>query len=145
MKALIQRVTEASVEVAGNKTGSIDKGILVLLGVEKGDSEKEAEKLVNKVISYRIFPDSDNHMNLSLREINGDLLVVSQFTLVASTSKGLRPSFSSAATPEEAEKLYECFVEESKKHCQNVQTGMFGGDMKVSLINDGPVTFLLST
>ncbi len=145
MKALIQRVSQASVTVDGNTIGSIDQGILLLLGVEKNDTPAEATKLLNKAISYRIFPDKDEKMNLSLKDIQGGLLVVSQFTLAADTKKGLRPSFSSAAAPELAEALYHDFINTAKKEIALVQTGQFGADMKVSLLNDGPVTFLLET
>lgn len=145
MKALIQRVTQASVCVDKEVVGEIGKGILLLLGVEKEDTTVDVQRLVSRAMAYRIFPDEKGHMNLSLENIEGDLLVVSQFTLVASTRKGLRPSFSSAASPELAESLYLEFVDAASTLCSNVQKGVFGGDMKVSLINDGPVTFMLSS
>jgi len=147
VQALIQRVSEAKVVVDGQTIGEIEQGILVLLGVEKEDDEKKADKLLNKVSGYRIFPDDEGKMNLSLKDIKGQLLVVSQFTLAADTKKGMRPSFSSAAIPCEAERLYEYFVSQSKKlePLTKVATGEFGADMKVSLINDGPVTFRLET
>jgi len=144
VQALIQRVTEASVCVEGRVAGEIGRGILLLLGIEKGDGLATVESMAQRVASYRIFPDEKGHMNLSLTDIQGAMLVVSQFTLAANTRKGLRPSFSSAALPKDAEALYEAFVVAARKYCANVQTGVFGGDMKVSLVNDGPVTFLLS-
>ncbi len=143
MKGLIQRVRHASVTVDGEITGQIDGGILLLLGVEKGDNEATADKLLQKVLKYRIFGDADDKMNLSLADIGGGLLVVSQFTLVADTRKGLRPSFSSGATPTEGERLYEYFVDRASQLHNPVATGRFGADMKVELLNDGPVTFLL--
>jgi D-tyrosyl-tRNA(Tyr) deacylase len=143
VKGLIQRVRHASVTVDGEITGQIDGGILLLLGVEKGDNEATADKLLQKVLKYRIFGDADDKMNLSLADIGGGLLVVSQFTLVADTRKGLRPSFSSGATPTEGERLYEYFVDQASQLHNPVATGRFGADMKVELLNDGPVTFLL--
>lgn len=143
MLGLIQRVSEARVVVAGETVGEIGPGLLLLLGVEKADTSAQVEKLANKVLSYRVFGDDKGHMNLSLLDIQGELLVVSQFTLAADTKKGLRPSFSSAAPPEIAEVLYEEFVGLAGQSV-SVQTGRFGADMKVSLINDGPVTFSLS-
>ncbi len=143
MKGLIQRVRHASVRVDGEITGAIDNGILLLLGVEKEDDEASADKLLKKVLNYRIFGDADDKMNLSLTDTGGGLLVVSQFTLVADTRKGLRPSFSSGATPAEGERLYNYFVEQARLIHNPVGTGRFGADMKVELLNDGPVTFLL--
>lgn len=143
MKGLIQRVRHARVTVEGEITGQIEGGILLLLGVEKGDDEATADKLLQKVLKYRIFADADDKMNLSLADTGGGLLVVSQFTLVADTRKGLRPSFSSGATPAEGERLYDYFVEQAKLIHKPVATGRFGADMKVELLNDGPVTFLL--
>ncbi len=143
MKGLIQRVRHANVTVDGEITGAIDNGILLLLGVEKEDDEASADKLLKKVLNYRIFSDADDKMNLSLTDTAGGLLVVSQFTLVADTRKGLRPSFSSGATPAEGERLYNYFVEQARLIHNPVGTGRFGADMKVELLNDGPVTFLL--
>ena len=143
MLGLIQRVREVRVSVLDEVVGEIGPGLLLLLGVEKTDSETEVDKLLNKVLNYRVFGDEKDHMNLSLLEVGGELMVVSQFTLAADTKKGLRPSFSSAAGPEEAEELYRMFVDRALQFVV-VQTGRFGMDMKVSLINDGPVTFMLS-
>jgi D-tyrosyl-tRNA(Tyr) deacylase len=140
---LIQRVSEASVVIDDDVVGNIEHGILLLLGVEKNDDVASAARLSNKVLSYRIFPDARGQMNLSLKDVNGGLLVVSQFTLAANTKKGLRASFSSAAPPEVAEALYDEFVRQARSIHGKVDTGRFGADMKVHLINDGPVTFLL--
>lgn len=143
MRALIQRVKQAGVTVNNEEVGSIDQGLLVLLGVEKGDDQAAVEKLLEKVLKYRVFADHDDKMNLSLRDINGGLLIISQFTLAADTKKGLRPSFSSAAPPVEGENLYNFFVEQARNKHPMVETGRFGANMQVSLVNDGPVTFLL--
>ena len=145
MKGLIQRVSSASVVVDGNCVGEIDQGILLLLGVEKEDDQSKADKLLDKVINYRIFSDESDKMNLSLKNIEGELLVVSQFTLVAETSKGKRPGFSKGASPALGEELYNYFVEAANKTGLKVATGKFGADMKVSLTNDGPVTFWLES
>lgn len=144
MIALVQRVTKAKVEVEGSVVGEIKQGLMVLLGVEKHDNQALADKLLKKVVSYRMFNDDAGKMNLSLLDISGELLVVSQFTLAADTQKGLRPGFSTAATPQQAEELYQYFVEQSKGYDLATQTGQFGADMQVSLTNDGPVTFSLS-
>ena len=143
MLGLIQRVSEAQVRVQDEVVGEIGPGILVFLGVEKTDSRAQVDKLLNKVLNYRLFGDDKDHMNLSLLDVGGELLVVSQFTLAADTKKGLRASFSSAAAPEDAESLYQLYVERAAQSVI-VQTGRFGADMKVSLVNDGPVTFMLS-
>ena len=143
MLALIQRVRSASVTVAGESVGSIDQGLLLLLGVEQDDDTAQADKLLQKILNYRVFADADGKMNLSLRDMQGGLLVVSQFTLAASTDKGLRPSFSSAKAPLEAEQLYDYFVQSARTAHPKVETGKFGADMQVALVNDGPVTFLL--
>ncbi|MFT6113122.1 MAG: D-tyrosyl-tRNA(Tyr) deacylase [Oleispira sp.] len=145
MKALIQRVSEASVRVAGQTISAIDQGLVVLLGVEKGDSSVDVDKLLHKVIHYRIFADDEGKMNLNVQQVNGSLLIVSQFTLAADTKKGLRPGFSTAAEPALAEVLYEEFIIKSKIQKISVGTGQFGADMQVALINDGPVTFWLSS
>ena len=145
MKALIQRVSSASVNIDQKCVGDIGKGLLILLGVEKHDDKASAEKLLKKIVGYRIFPDQEGKMNLNLQQIEGQLLVVSQFTLVADTKKGLRPGFSSGASPEHGEKLYNYFVEQAKGPITNVETGQFGADMQVNLTNDGPVTFWLES
>ncbi|NRA60428.1 MAG: D-tyrosyl-tRNA(Tyr) deacylase [Psychrobium sp.] len=143
MIALIQRVRQASVVVNGEKIADIQQGLLVLLAVEKEDNFALADKLLQKIVKYRMFSDDDEKMNLSLKDIAGQLLVVSQFTLAADTNKGLRPSFSSAAPPVLAERLYEYFLKSAKELDIDVQSGQFGADMQVSLVNDGPVTFSL--
>lgn len=143
MKALIQRVKYANVVVDGKTIGAIDEGVLALIGVEKGDDEAKADKLLHRLLNYRIFSDDEGKMNRSLIDINGGLLLVSQFTLAAETHKGLRPGFSTAAPPAEGECLFNYLVENAKAGHENVETGEFGADMKVSLLNDGPVTFML--
>lgn len=143
MKGLIQRVSQASVAVDGTIVGEIGQGLLLLLGVEKDDDEARADKLLQKVLNYRVFGDEAGKMNLSLRDVGGGLLIVSQFTLVADTRKGLRPSFSSGASPAEGERLYNYFVSRAQEQWHGVASGRFGADMKVALVNDGPVTFLL--
>jgi D-tyrosyl-tRNA(Tyr) deacylase len=145
MKALIQRVSEASVSIEGSVFSKIERGIVVLLGVEKGDDSAAVDKLLHRVSHYRIFPDQDGKMNLDVQQIAGSLLVVSQFTLAADTSKGLRPGFSTAAKPDLAKSLYEEFIEKAKSKNIIVATGQFAADMQVALINDGPVTFSLSS
>ncbi|WP_419148167.1 D-aminoacyl-tRNA deacylase [Pseudoalteromonas 'SMAR'] len=144
MQGLIQRVSQAQVVVDGEVVGEIGQGILLLLGVEKPDSEETADKLLHKVSNYRIFTDDNGKMNLSVKDIAGELLVVSQFTLAADTKKGMRPSFSSAGSPAQAEQLYDYFVQQAKASGLQVATGQFAADMKVSLVNDGPVTFNFS-
>ncbi|MBH0031165.1 MULTISPECIES: D-aminoacyl-tRNA deacylase [unclassified Pseudoalteromonas] len=144
MQGLIQRVKHAKVEINNQVVGEINQGILLLLGVEKHDDTQTADKLLHKVSNYRIFTDENDKMNLSLKDIKGELLVVSQFTLAADTKKGMRPSFSSAATPSQANELYEYFVAQAKELGLTIATGGFGADMQVSLCNDGPVTFNLS-
>jgi D-tyrosyl-tRNA(Tyr) deacylase len=143
MKAVIQRVTSASVAVAGETVGEIGRGMLVLLGVEKGDDEARADWLAEKIAGLRIFEDDLGKMNLSVQEIGGSLLVVSQFTLAGNCAKGRRPSFDTAAPPEEGKRLYEYFVEAVRRLGLQVSTGIFQADMQVSLVNDGPVTFIL--
>ncbi|KPH92800.1 D-tyrosyl-tRNA(Tyr) deacylase [Pseudoalteromonas porphyrae] len=144
MQGLIQRVKHAKVEVDNQLVGQIKQGIVLLLGVEKHDDKDTTNKLLHKVSNYRIFSDENDKMNLSLKDIKGELLVVSQFTLAADTKKGMRPSFSSAATPAQANELYEYFVDQAKAAGLSVATGRFAADMQVSLCNDGPVTFLLT-
>lgn len=144
MLGLIQRVSEAQVAVSGEIIGKIDRGLLLLLGVQKEDVEDNVTRILNKIVNYRVFPDARGHMNLSLLDITGELLVVPQFTIVADTKKGLRPSFSAAAPPVQAQSLYDEFVIQASSLCPT-QAGLFGADMKVSLTNDGPVTFILSS
>jgi D-aminoacyl-tRNA deacylase len=144
LRGLIQRVSEASVVVAGETVGKIDRGLLLLLGVQKEDVQDDVSRLLHKLINYRVFPDDEGHMNLSLLDIHGEMLVVPQFTIVADTRKGLRPSFSTAAPPGQAEALYDSLVVQAGGLCP-VQAGVFGADMQVSLTNDGPVTFMLSS
>ena len=143
MIALIQRVSEARVMVTGETIGNIGPGIVALIGVEKADTEATATRLLERILGYRIFADNEQKMNLSLRDISGGLLLVPQFTLAANTSKGMRPSFTSAAAPVDGERLFSYLVQQAKQQHQPVATGEFGADMKVSLINDGPVTFWL--
>jgi D-tyrosyl-tRNA(Tyr) deacylase len=143
MKAVIQRVSAASVTVENTVVGRIGPGILVLLGVEKGDAEAQADWLAEKIAGLRIFSDADGKMNLSVRDVEGALLVVSQFTLVGNCSKGKRPSFDTAAPPTEGRRLYEYFVAAARLLGLQVETGIFQSDMQVSLVNDGPVTFIL--
>lgn len=145
MLGLIQRVASASVVIDHETVGEIDQGILLLLGVQKHDAMGSADKLLQKVLNYRMFSDPEGKMNLSLSDINGGLLIVSQFTLAADTKKGLRPSFSSAAPPEQAENLYNHFVSHATQQHLKVQNGRFGADMQVCLVNDGPVTFMLES
>lgn len=145
MKALIQRVSKADVTVEGESTGRIGDGLLVLLGVGHNDTEKEADLLAQKIVNLRIFEDENARMNRSLADINGELLVVSQFTLMADTKKGRRPSFVNAAPPEQADRLYMVFVEKAREKGIKTETGTFGAMMEVSLINRGPVTIMLDT
>lgn len=142
MIALIQRVSSAKVEVDGEIVGQIGKGLLVLLGVEKDDDRQKADKLAEKVLNYRVFSDADDKMNLNVQQVAGEVLVVSQFTLVADTQKGLRPSFSKGATPSLANELYEYFAQKCGEKVK-VEYGRFAADMQVSLVNEGPVTFWL--
>ena len=141
MIGLIQRVTEASVTVDDQMIAKIGQGLLLLLGVEKADDEKSAQKLVDKVIAYRVFGDADGKMNLNVGQINGAVLIVPQFTLVADTNKGLRPSFSRAAPPEQGKALFDSVVDIMQHKLDGVHKGQFGADMSVQLVNDGPVTF----
>ena len=144
MIGLIQRVSDAQVVVDGEVIGKIDQGLLLLLGVQKEDTEAHVDKLLHKVINYRVFEDETGRMNNSLMDIEGELLVVSQFTLPANTKKGMRPSFTSAGDPALARELYDSFVVKAgESMVKPVQTGEFAADMKVSLTNDGPVTFWL--
>ena len=145
MKVLLQRVSEASVTVASETVGEIGSGLLIFLGVEKGDDKAAAEKLVERCLNYRIFEDEVGKMNASLQDSQGEVLVVSQFTLAADTRKGRRPSFSPAADPELGCELYLHFIKCLRSRGVEAQTGQFGADMKVRLCNDGPATFLLET
>ena len=142
MKALMQRVTQAKVEVGGQCIGQIGHGIMLLLGVDKGDNQTKADQLLHKVLHYRFFFVSDGKMNNTVQQVNGSVLIISQFTLVADTKKGLRPGFSSAASPALGEQMYDYFVAQAREEI-TVATGQFGADMQVNLTNDGPVTFML--
>ncbi len=143
MKLVIQRVKRAKVTVDGTVTGSIDQGLLILLGVHRDDTEEQADFLAKKCVELRIFPDDEYKMNLSLHEVNGAVLVVSQFTLYGNCNKGRRPSYVHAAPPEKGNRLYEYFVNKMKEYVAVVETGIFGAMMDVELVNDGPVTIIL--
>lgn len=145
MRALIQRVTSASVDINSETVGSIGRGFLILLGVGHDDTEVEAERLWNKIFKLRIFDDADGKTNLSLADVQGEVLVVSQFTLYASCKKGNRPSFTQAGAPDEANRLYEWFAQRARRDVAHVETGRFGADMNVNLVNDGPFTIWLDT
>jgi len=145
MIALLQRVSHASVVVDGETTGAITAGLMVLVCAERGDTESEADALLSKLLSYRVFSDDAGKMNLSITDTQGGLLLVPQFTLAANTNSGTRPSFTPAAPPEFARQLFDYFVRQAKHKHGSVETGRFGADMKVSLTNDGPVTFWLET
>lgn len=141
MIGLLQRVSQASVTVNDEAVASINSGLLVFIGIEKNDAEINAKRLFEKIINYRVFADAEDKMNLSLQDIQGGLLLVPQFTLAADTRKGLRPSFSNASSPEQAKPLFNFLIEHAREHYSNVEAGVFGADMQVSLTNDGPVTF----
>lgn len=143
MRVVVQRVINASVEVDGQICGSIKKGLLVFIGVGDGDSENDCKRLADKIINLRIFSDENDKINLSLKDVNGELLIVSQFTLYADCKKGNRPNFTQAAKPNIANALYEFFVDYCKNLMPVVETGIFGADMKVKLLNDGPFTIVL--
>ncbi len=145
MLTIIQRVTQAQVVVNNTTLGSINQGIMALVAIEKEDAEKQAKRLLERILNYRVFADEDDKMNLSLRDINGGLLIIPQFTLAANTQSGNRPSFSTAAPPEKGLILFNYFSELAAQTYPRTQFGQFGADMKVSLTNDGPVTFTLST
>jgi D-tyrosyl-tRNA(Tyr) deacylase len=145
MITIIQRVTTAKVTVNNQDIGKIDTGIMALVAVEKADTEKDAQRLLERILNYRIFADSDDRMNLSLRDINGGLLLVPQFTLAADTQKGNRPSFISAAPPEKGKELFDYLQQLAKQTYPYVEFGQFGADMQVALVNNGPVTFTLRT
>lgn len=144
MKILIQRVKQASVAISGELYSSINQGILALIGIEKQDTSIEVEKLAKKIVNLRIFPDDNNKMNRSLLDIKGEMLIVSQFTLCGDCKKGTRPSFDNSAPPEAANSLYKAFIKEVQSYGIKTSTGKFGAMMEVALINDGPVTFLIS-
>lgn len=143
MKAVVQRVTHASVKVDDEIKGQIENGFLVLLGVGKNDTEEDADRLVNKIVKLRIFSDENDKINLSLSDVGGSMLVISQFTLYADCRKGNRPNFINAGKPDEANRLYEYFVSKCKEQVPVVEKGVFGADMKVELLNDGPFTVIL--
>ena len=143
MIGLLQRVTSARVDVEGTTVGAIEQGLLVFIGVERNDTEAQADRLLERLLGYRVFADAENKMNRSVREVAGGLLLIPQFTLAADTRKGMRPSFTPAATPQEGQRLFNYFVAQAQEKHTHVATGRFGADMQVSLVNDGPVTFLL--
>ena len=145
MKAVIQRVRSAHVEVEGNTVGACDRGLLILLGVAPNDTDADLERMVQKIVKLRIFEDDAGKMNRSVQDIDGELLVVSQFTLLANYKHGNRPDYLGAAVPAEANRLYELFVERAKAYVRHVGHGRFGADMKVSLLNDGPVTIVMES
>lgn len=145
MIAMIQRVSNASVTVEHTQVGAINTGLLVLLGVEKGDTDKQCKRLAEKVLAYRVFSDQAGKMNLNVQQVEGDLLVISQFTLAAETNKGNRPGFSNGAPPAEAKRLYELFSQYCRELGSHVENGIFAADMQVTSTNDGPVTFWLQT
>ncbi len=143
MIGLLQRVRSARVEIANKTVGAIERGLLVLVGMEQGDDESRADRLLERLLGYRVFPDAAGKMNLSVRDIGGGLLLVPQFTLAADTEKGMRPSFTPAAAPELGRRLFDYLVEQARTRHAPVEAGMFGADMQVTLTNDGPVTFWL--
>ena len=143
MIALLQRVTRAHVEIGEQVVGSIGRGLLCFIAVERADGEQQVKRLLDRMLGYRVFADTENKMNLSITDVNGDLLLVPQFTLAADTHKGMRPSFSSAASPQTGRQLFDKLVAMAREHPNKVATGEFGADMQVHLVNDGPVTFWL--
>jgi D-tyrosyl-tRNA(Tyr) deacylase len=145
VKGLLQRVSQARVEVGGEIIGAIDQGLLVLVGVEPQDDKASADRLLHKLLNYRVFSDAEGRMNCSVQDVQGGLLLVSQFTLAADTRKGLRPGFSTAAPPQQAEELFDYLLAQARAAWPQVATGQFGADMQVHLVNDGPVTILLET
>ncbi len=145
MRLVIQRVSHASVTIDNKVNGKIGKGFLVLIGISPSDTKEDADFLVRKLVNLRVFEDENEKMNLALKDVNGELLLISQFTLYANTNEGNRPSFIEAAKPDIAIPLYEYFVEECRKKVPHVDTGIFGADMKVELLNDGPVTIMMDS
>lgn len=145
MKFVIQRVNHASVKVDGNVVGKIDKGYMVLIGISENDTKEIADKMIKKMIGLRIFEDENGKTNISLKDVSGELLLISQFTLYADCKKGNRPSFINAGKPDMANEMYECIIEQCKKEISVVEKGIFGADMKVSLENDGPFTIVLDS
>ncbi|OLO05744.1 MULTISPECIES: D-aminoacyl-tRNA deacylase [Salinicola] len=145
MRALIQRVSRASVSVEGERIGSIDQGLLAFIGISAGDDRSHVDRMLHKLLHYRVFADGEARMNCNLQQIDGGLLLVSQFTLVAATDKGLRPSFSGAASPDHAQAMFHYLVAQAGQAWPAVASGRFGADMQIELINDGPVTFMLET
>jgi|SRR5579883_1822253 len=145
MIGLLQRVSQAEVRVAGEPVGTIGRGLLVLVGVRPSDTEDQADRLLDRLLKYRVFPDEVGKMNLSLQQVSGDLLLVPQFTLAADTHHGLRPGFSTAAPPAQGAPLYEHLLTRARAQHERVESGVFGADMQVSLVNDGPVTFWLES
>jgi D-aminoacyl-tRNA deacylase len=143
MIGLLQRVTTSHVAVAGQTIGAIERGLMVLIGVERDDNEQNADRLLDRLLNYRVFPDETGRMNLSVKDIQGGLLLVPQFTLAADTRSGTRAGFSTAAAPDEARRLFDYLVCKAQQDCKHVASGQFGADMQVSLVNDGPVTFWL--
>jgi D-tyrosyl-tRNA(Tyr) deacylase len=143
MIALLQRVCAAHVDVAGNTVGAIGPGLLVFVGVERGDSETSADRMLERILGYRIFADSEGKMNLSVRDVRGGLLLVPQFTIAADTRAGMRPSFTPVAPPADGERLFRHILQRTRERFSPVESGVFGADMQVSLTNDGPVTFCL--
>lgn len=143
MKGLLQRVSQARVEVTGEIVGAIDQGLLVLVGIEPQDDRASADQLLHKLLNYRVFSDAEGRMNCSVQDVQGGLLLVSQFTLAADTRKGLRPGFSTAAPPQQAAELFDYLAQQARAQWPQVATGRFGADMQVHLVNDGPVTLLL--
>lgn len=145
MIGLLQRVSEARVRVEGELIGEIKQGLLVLVGIEKNDGQSQMERLLERLLGYRVFEDDDGKMNLSVQDIQGGLLLVPQFTLTADTNKGMRPSFTSGAAPDDAKEAFGRLVDLAASRYGNVESGRFGADMKIELVNDGPVTFWLQT
>ena len=145
MIGLLQRVSRAEVMVAGTQIAAIKTGLLVLVGVQRDDTENHADRLLERLLGYRVFPDTDRKMNLCLKDIGGGLLLVPQFTVAADTRSGLRAGFSKAASPEEGHRLFDYLVVQAQQHHKSVASGQFGADMQISLVNDGPVTFWLET